>query len=422
MTTFTPPCEVDMRSPLLRNLLLFARLLRGAGVPATPSHMIEVVNALQQIDLASRSQVQDTLRCLLINTSDQRRVFDDLFESFWRTWLETDTFSPGPPDRAERQRSGDALEAKSTSSEILRDGSTVRMAAMTSSKMPNSAGESGTGVHASLQGGLRDKDFAEFDAAELTQARRFLAEMRWPVTLRRSLRLRTVHGGHHLDVRRTVRSNMGYGGELLDLQFRGHKTKRRRVVLLCDVSGSMDRYTRLLLHFLHSVESGLQGAEVFVFARTLTRVTHSLRHRDPDTAVSGVRQQVEEWSGGTHIGHCLHTFNTQWARRVMGQGAIVLIISDGWDRGEPEVLGREMERLQRASYRLIWLNPLLGSPRYQPLTRGIQAALPYVDDFLPVHNLASLGALAALLNAMDRRRPSRNHSRRTTSVMVGEQT
>lgn len=203
---------------------------------------------------------------------------------------------------------------------------------------------------------------------------------------------------------------MRHGGELLDLSVRGPKLKRRQLVLLCDISGSMDRYTRLLLHFLHSLESSNERVEVFVFSTRLTRITRALQKRDPDAAISSVAGRVHDWSGGTRIGEALHTFNRRWARRVLGHGAIVMIISDGWDRGDPRLLAHEMERLQRASYRLIWLNPLLGSANYEPLTQGLVAALPYVDDFLPVHNLASLEALAILLNQIQEGRPDRKQS------------
>lgn len=192
---------------------------------------------------------------------------------------------------------------------------------------------------------------------------------------------------------------------------RAPKLKRRKLVLICDISGSMDRYTRLLLHFLHSMERSLDNVEVFVFGTRLTRITHALRTRDTDSAIAAVTDEVQDWSGGTRIGESLRTFNRRWARRVLGHGAIVLIISDGWDRGEPEVLAAEMARLQRSSYRLIWLNPLLGSPGYRPLTQGIQAALPYVDTFLPVHNLQSLEELAALLDEVQLSRPDRKQGR-----------
>ena len=178
-------------------------------------------------------------------------------------------------------------------------------------------------------------------------------------------------------------------------------------MVICDVSGSIDRYSRILLQFIYAIENGMARVEAFVFGTRLTRVTRLLRHRSIDEAMERVAREVQDWSGGTRIGQSLQTFNQEWARRVLRNGAVVLIISDGWDRGDPEVLRQEIAKIQRSSYRLIWLNPLLGSPRYEPLTRGMQAALPYVDDFMPVHNLASLEALAKHLSSIDDHRPER---------------
>ena len=181
----------------------------------------------------------------------------------------------------------------------------------------------------------------------------------------------------------------------------GPRRKPRPLVLLCDISGSMAPYTRMLLHFLHTLRHGVDRAEVFVFGTRLTRITHQLRARDVDQALAEVSRQVADWSGGTRIGESLRAFNTTWARRVLGQGAVVCIVSDGWDCGDPALLTAELAHLQRSSFRLIWLNPLLGISGYQPLTRGMAAALPFVDDFLPANNLTSLQALAYLLSGLD---------------------
>jgi uncharacterized protein with von Willebrand factor type A (vWA) domain len=191
------------------------------------------------------------------------------------------------------------------------------------------------------------------------------------------------------------------------LSRRRYRTRPRSLVLICDISGSMDRYSRTLLQFLHTVEHGLDRVEAFVFATRLTRITRQLRTRDPASALNEVSRAVQDWSGGTRIGEAIRAFNFTWSKRVLGRGAIVMIISDGWDRGDIEILREEMERLQRNCYRLIWLNPLLGLPSYQPLTQGIQAALPFVDDFLPVHNLDSLEALGKHLQKIEGRRPTR---------------
>jgi hypothetical protein len=248
----------------------------------------------------------------------------------------------------------------------------------------------------------RTKDFAEYTDAEIEDARRSLTLLSWDVGLRRTRRWTPAARGRTLDLRRVARAGTRYG-ELLELPVRARKIRRRPLVLLCDVSGSMERYTRMLLHFVHGLSGLAWRVEAFLFSTRLTRVTREMLRPRAIAAVQAAARYVPDWGGGTRIGDALRTFNTQWGRRVMTRGPVVLLISDGWDRGDPDVLRQEMARLSRSCYRLIWLNPLLGSPNYQPLTRGMQAALPFVDDFLPVHNLASLEALAEHLNRLDGR-------------------
>jgi uncharacterized protein len=220
--------------------------------------------------------------------------------------------------------------------------------------------------------------------------------MAWQLGRRRVRRWKRG-AGRRFDMRRSLRKNTRFGGEIVELAWREHKVKPRPLVVIADISGSMEQYSRLLLHFIHTLAQGMEDVEAFVFGTRLTRITHELRTRNVDVAVNQVADLVKDWSGGTRIGESLHTFNNKWARRVLGRGAVVLIISDGWDRGDVSILRAELDRLQRSSYRLIWLNPLLGMAGYQPLTRGIMAALPYIDDFLPVHSLQSLADLGQLL-------------------------
>lgn len=234
-----------------------------------------------------------------------------------------------------------------------------------------------------------------------------MRQMRWRIEERRTRRRRPAANGRQLDMRRMIRRNLRYGGEPLEMTWRETRTKQRPLVVICDISGSMERYSRILLQFIHTMSNGLQDVEAFVFGTRLTRITRMLGRRDIDEAIGEVSKQVLDFSGGTRIGEAVKEFNFRWARRVLGRGAIVLLISDGWDRGEPEMLSREMGRLQRSCHRLIWLNPLLGSPGYQPITRGMQAALPFVDHFLPVHNLASLEQLGAQLAMIGESRPAR---------------
>jgi uncharacterized protein with von Willebrand factor type A (vWA) domain len=256
--------------------------------------------------------------------------------------------------------------------------------------------------------GLWAKDFDHFTKDEISEAKHMMTTLSWRLSERESKRW--IGGrGKMLDLKRAIRANMRYGGELIHLPTRRRKTKRRPLVLLCDVSGSMERYSRMLLHFIHALTGGAQlgHVESFVFSTQLTRITHRLTDRAADDIVPTLPHTISGYGGGTRIGNALRTFNIEWARRIHSASAIVLLISDGWDRGEPLRLHAEMKRLQRSCHRLVWLNPLLGAPDYLPLTRGMQAALPSIDDFLPVHNLASLKSLAQHLNSLQARRSAR---------------
>jgi uncharacterized protein len=257
---------------------------------------------------------------------------------------------------------------------------------------------------------LRTKDFAEFTQEELEHARLLMKKLKWEIGMRRSRRKIATSKGRFIDARRTMRRSLQTAGVPLRISQRKVKYKPRALIVICDISGSMDRYSRLLLQFIHTIENDMAKVEAFVFGTRLTRITRVLKKRPIDEAITRVSREVQDWAGGTRIGESIQTFNQEYARRVLRNGAVVLIISDGWDRGDPQLLGNEMMRLQRSSYRLIWLNPLLGSPRYQPLTRGMQAALPYIDDFLPVHNMESLEMLADHLSSLGDYRPVRKQA------------
>ena len=254
---------------------------------------------------------------------------------------------------------------------------------------------------------LRHKDFGSFTYEEVQACKDLIRRMEWHVEQRRTRRTRPARRGRAVDMRRTLRASLRQGGEVLELKRREVRTRPRPIVVLCDISGSMDRYSRILLQFVHAFAGAGQEVESFVFGTRLTRITRLLRAKDIDDAVAAVSKQVLDWSGGTRIGETLKQFNFVWGRRVLGRGAVVLLISDGWDRGEPGLLSKEMERLRRSCHRLVWLNPLLGAPGYEPLTLGMQAALPHVDDFLPVHNLVSLEQLGKHLGQIAARRPER---------------
>ncbi len=398
----TPPHPAG-KGQLLRNIVHFARLLRALGMDVTPTQILDLVAALEHMDLGAKQDVKAAARAILVGRREHLELFDEAFELFWRAHRH----------RFPRVDLGQILRKRPAPQELL------RMAGPPSKGKgqepePDPEPELDKIFTWSDTEILRRKDFARMSEYELAQVKALMEEMRWDLDTRRSRRLERARTGAQLDLRRTFRRNTRYGGELLELAWRQRKEKRRPIVALCDISGSMDRYSRVLLQFLYAITHSLGRVEAFVFGTRLTRITRQLRIRDIDQAVDAAASQVEDWAGGTRIGEALRSFNRHWARRVLGQGAMVLIISDGWDRGDPELLGQEMDRLHRSCHRLIWLNPLLGSPGYEPLTRGIQAALPHVDEFLPVHNLVSLEQLAQVLRGdAPRRHGWRVRPRRT---------
>jgi uncharacterized protein with von Willebrand factor type A (vWA) domain len=387
---------------LLHNILLFGRLLHGLGLDVNPSRMITLVQALEHIEIGQKNDFYHAARCLLVHDYEDIALFDQAFDLFWRqpeerrltltlVHKQRQTHSPAQPGETRP-----AIRVKTGRTAIEDSESGDELSPQLDATRTYSAQEI-----------LRQKDFAELDADELEAINKLMARLVWQLGLRRTRRYRPGRG-LTIDMRRSLRRNLGYGGELLEWSFRKPKFKPRPLVIIADISGSMERYTRLLLHFIYSLTKGLEhSVEAFVFGTRLTRISRQLELKDVDLSMKEITRSVPDWSGGTRIGANLKKFNYHWARRILSRGAVVLMISDGWDRGDPHLLANEMARLQRSCHRLIWLNPLLGSPNYQPLTRGMMAALPYIDDFLPVHNLATLEALARHLEWLDDRRPSR---------------
>ena len=400
------------------NFLHFARLLRRLGLAVTPEREATVLRALGLVDLRNRRQVKDACRAVLVDRREQMEAFDSAFDLFWRAGIA-------------------AAGARVELGHLLHRSTRVQRRVV-SSLFDGADGEEEGGEEmealslvdrrrtASRREVLAHKDFAELTPEEERELRQLMQRRIVPVGQRKSRRSEEASGGPRLDLRRSLRRNLVRGGELLELCRRRRKMKPRPLVILCDVSGSMESYSRILLQFLYAAgRSGVAGAavpgargrrEAFAFGTRLTRLTLTLRHRDMDRALKEAASAVTDWGGGTRIGETLARFNRDWAGRVLGAGAVVLIISDGWDRGEPEVLAREMARLRRTCDRLIWLNPLLASPGYEPLARGMAAALPFVDDFLPIHNLRSLEQLGRHLAALEDR-PSR---RRYAAAVGGE--
>ena len=384
----------------LHNLLLFGRMLRRLGLDVHVGRMLDAVTVIDDIGISRRRDFREALRTLLVHRKDDLALFDEAFDVFWRqpkhSKTSLDLRSMGEQRRFRQPQVGPPPPGKSTNDRGEENDDSDEDIDQVELTRTFSAREV-----------LREKSFANYTAEEMDQARAMLDELRWDIGLRRTRRWGKGNG-RNLDLRRAMRKNLRFGGEVVELPRRRRKATPRRLVLICDVSGSMERYTRILLQFVHSLYGGLDNrVEAFLFATRLTRVTGHLGYQDIDRAIGEVSKSVPDWAGGTRIGDVLKVFNYRWARRVLGWGSIVLIVSDGWDRGEPDAFGAEMARLQRSSHRLIWLNPLAGAEGYEPLTRGMQAALPYIDDLLPVHNLASLEDLALHLNTLPDNRPVR---------------
>jgi uncharacterized protein with von Willebrand factor type A (vWA) domain len=377
------------------NVLLFGRLLRRAGVDVHHSRVLEAMRALADLGLRRRADVHATLRALLVHRHEDLARFDAAFALFFRPHRSGEgsplaLFALGErarvvvrPDPGTRlQVEFDDLEARDTADATRAVGA-----------------YSTTAVS-------RTKDFADFTPQELQQAGRVLAALPWRLGRRRTRRWER-RGSHALDLRPLLRRSVTRG-ELTALSYRRRRTAPRPIVVLGDVSGSMERYSRLLLHFAWGLARQARHVEAFVFSTTLTRITRRTASGGDGRAAARAIRDVADWGGGTRIGEALRLFNTRWARRVMRHGPVVILVSDGWDRGDPAQLARELARVRRSCRRLVWLNPLLGRAGYQPLTRGMQAALPFVTDFLPAHNLASLEQLAALLAEDDDGRRSQS--------------
>ena len=381
---------------LFPNLVHFARLLRRLGIAASGDQTATFTRALRHLDLGSRRDVKAAARAIYLSRHEQQALFDRAFDLFFH-----------PHHRAGSGLDLGQLVERSTRVEPRK----IAPLATPANGEVNREAEQPVlepTFTFSQRELLRHKDFAELTAEETIQLQGLLRRFPLEVESRRTRRQQRARQGRLFDFRRTLRASLRYGGETARLAWKHRRYKPRPLVVLCDVSGSMENYSRILLQFLYAVGQNVTRYQAFAFGTRLTCLTRPLALRDVDSALRQAAALVVDWGGGTRIGESLHRFNYDWGRRVLGQGAVVLLISDGWDRGDTALLASEIARLQRSCERLIWLNPLLGQPGYQPLTRGMAAALPHVDDFLPVHNLASLEALGrhlAELNTPSTRPP-----------------
>jgi len=386
-----------MTPRLAENLLAFARTLRAAGLPVGPGRVLEAVAAVEAVGLQRRDDFYWALHAVFVNRQDQRELFDQAFHVFWRNPKLIDRmralFLPSvtptlPTPEEERQELARRL------SDLLAEGQ--------DRERPGDEVEEELEIDARLTWSdrevLAEKDFETMTQAEMADAKAAMARLRLPLGLVATRRYRSDPSGRRPDPRRTLRAALRTGSDSIPLQWRTRRKRPPPLVVLCDISGSMGRYSRMLLHFLHALTTDRDRVSTFLFGTRLTNVTRALRDRDVDLALDKVAKRVPDWDGGTRIGRCLAEFNRHWARRVLAQGAVVLLITDGLDREAADGVAQEMERLHKSCRRLVWLNPLLRYDGYAPKSQGARAILPQVDEFRPVHNLESLGALAEALS------------------------
>ena len=386
-------------SALAANLFAFARLLRRTGLPIGVSEGLHGLEALSAIDLSDRRQVHAALRAVMVHRREHLEIFDQAFLLFWR--------DPEAGRNAAAMALMDGMKSRERAPPTARRIAEAMRQPAGPPPPPRAPEEERREIDMTLTVSDRERlqgmDFEAMSAEEIAEARREIRRLVLPLDARRTRRFRPDPQGPVVDLGATIRASLRMGGELLTLERRRRVTRPPPLVALCDISGSMSRYAQVLLHFLHAVTNDRDRVHSFLFGTRLTNVTRQLRHRDAEVAFEMVSHMVPDWSGGTRIGESLALFNKQWARRVLGQGAVVLLITDGLDREGAKGLAEATDRLRRSCRRLIWLNPLLRYSGFEPRSQGIRAMLPHVHEFRPVHNLASLRELVASLSGPDRR-------------------
>ena len=359
----------------------FARILRGAGIDVPLDSVIVFVSALSKVGLENRDDVYWAAYATLIRRHEDSPIFDRAFAIFWDQLIAVDT--------AMYEQETESVTLLIDSEDTNNDDSNAA---------PVDEDENTLTLRFSSIETLREKDFAAYSDAELREAEQLMSSLKLAGPPKRSLRLQKAnHKGSRHDIRRTMRAVLRNDGEPIERYWREPSTKLRRLVVLLDISGSMEPYARALLRFMHAAVVGRQRVEAFTLGTRLTRITRELANRDPDRALARTSAQVSDWSGGTRLGECLQNFNDNWGVGSLARGSIFVILSDGWDRGEPHVLAEQMLRLQRVAHRVIWVNPLKVSPGYAPLARGMAAAMPYIDDFVEGHSLDALRELTAVI-------------------------
>ncbi|SLN22795.1 VWA domain containing CoxE-like protein [Pseudoruegeria aquimaris] len=398
------PLEIPEEGRLAENILWFARALRKAGLPVGPGRTVDAIRAVEAAGFTDKRDFYWVLHACFVSRPEHRATFAQVFRLFWRDprFMEHMMAMMLPAIRGVQEERV-ARSAEKRAAEALLDG--MQPEAEAPEQEAGEEIEIDATMTMSPRERLRTLDFEQMSTAEMAEARRMIARLTLPVQPIRSRRTQSALHGRRADWRGTMRQAMRRGGEIQRLSLKEPRIRWPNLVVLCDISGSMSSYSRAVLHFLHAVSNqkgaGWAKVHAFTFGTRLTNITRHLDQRDVDAALRAAGAEAQDWEGGTRIGACLHDFNRDWSRRVMGQGAVVLLITDGLDRDDPEALAKEMERLQLSARRLIWLNPLLRWEGFAPRAQGIAAMLPRVDSFRAGHNIASLQALGEALSRSD---------------------
>ena len=379
---------------LAENVMHFARVLRAAGLPIGPDRMLDAVRALEVAGVERRDDFYWTLASVFLARREQLEIYDQAFHIFWRDPQLLERVMAMFLPQVYGRQARDEHQASARVTEALRPR---RRKPEEEAVEPPQETPLDAALSFSSREVLQHADFETMTVEELAQAKKLIANLRLPIPEIRTRRFQPDARGARVDLRASLRASLRHGAKIIPLKRRSPERRHPPLVILCDVSGSMNRYSRMFLHFLHAITNDRDRVTSFVFGTRLTNISRYLRHRDVDVAMSGVSEAIADWSGGTRIGQCLAEFNLRWSRRVLGQNAVVLMISDGLDGDVGEGLALQMERLHKSCRKLIWLNPLLRYPGFEARPAGVRAMLPHVDEFLPVHNVASLVDLARAL-------------------------
>jgi uncharacterized protein with von Willebrand factor type A (vWA) domain len=405
MVEYTP-LELPENPKLVGNITHFARALRRAGLPIGPGRVIDAIRAVEAVGFSNKQDFFWTLHACFVNSPEHHTVYAQIFRLYWRDpqYLEHMMAALMPAIRGvQEERNAQAAERRAAEA-ILDVENTAADMPENQNEDESTEIEIDASLTISAEERLRSLDFEQMSTAEMAAAKRMLARIKLPVEP--MLSRRTRHAGQgRVHAAMTLRAAMRKGGELHEIKYKSQRPRWPNLVVLCDISGSMSQYSRAVLHFLHAVSNakgaGWSKVHAFTFGTRLTNITRHLKQRDVDAALAAAGAEAQDWEGGTRIGECLETFNRDWSRRVMGQGAVVLLITDGLERADTDVLAKQMQRMQLSAKRLIWLNPLLRWDEFAPKAQGIKAMLPYVDSFRAGHSIASLEELAAVISRPD---------------------